>query len=138
MNIDRPLIIADDAVSFGVDVLRSGLVAFYPAGVAVGTRIPNPRPASFVRVRRAGGAIEGIVLDSALLTVDAYADTEEAASDLAGYCRAILASVRGVHGAHLVVRTEEAGGPVQMPDPETDQPRYTFTASVTLRGSVVA
>lgn len=107
--------------------------------VPVGTRVPDPRPAAFVRVLRTGGPQDTPVTDWAQLTVEAWANDEAEAADLAAMCRALLMSTPG----HVVAGTPVCGyqeftGPQNMPDPTSAQPRYSFTIRLRLRGSALA
>jgi hypothetical protein len=96
------------------------------------SRVPDPRPAAFVRVLRTGGPRRNLVVDDAQITVEAWALTDEAAQDLAQLCRGILLASPG---DGLIRDVDEVGGPGLQPDPDTDTPRYVFTHVVALRGS---
>jgi len=103
------------------------------APVKAATKVPNPAPASFVRVFRTGGAAVNRVLEEAQITVDAEAATGEAAFELASKCResflhhyTLMPLVRGVN---------EVGGLHYSPDPETNKPRYRFTVALWVRSS---
>lgn len=104
----------------------------------VGSRIPNPRPAAFVTVQRTGGPKRNLVTDSPQLTVESWAATDAAAHDLAQQARALLNdlgdSVKSISGV-AVYRVDEVSGPADLPDPLSNQSRYTQSFSVALRGS---
>ena len=51
--------------------------------VPVSTRVPNPRPASFVRVQRTGGAGQNLVQERPVVLVECWAATDTAAWALA-------------------------------------------------------
>lgn len=102
-------------------------------GVKVGTMVPNPRPTSFVRAWRSGGAAVNRVLDSANITVSAWAKTTGEASTLARECRTAL--LGAYTGMTLVRGVEEVGGLYFDPDPETGSPRYTFTVRLMVRAN---
>lgn len=106
--------------------------------VPVSTRVPSPRPASFVRVVRVGGSRRDLVTDGPLLVFEAWAATETAAADLARLARAYVGSLPGqsVNGV-WVYRVVEAGGTQSFPDPATDSPRYQFTVQIYTRGAVL-
>lgn len=101
-------------------------------------RVPNPRPSRMILVRRVGGPRLNQVADNATLAVEAWDQTEEDAHDLAAEARAYLFALRGetVGGVACYVVTDVAG-PQLLPDPESDQPRYTFTAQVAMRGAAL-
>jgi hypothetical protein len=100
----------------------------------VSSRVPNPRPATFVTVQRAGGPRRNIVTDEATLIVESWAATPAAAHDLAQNARATIHALLGtsVDGVRIL-RTEETSGPAYLPDPDSQQARYTQTFSVALR-----
>jgi hypothetical protein len=119
-----------DAVQVTTSRLRTALVA---AGQTahVGSQIPNPRPATFVRVSRTGGPKVLRVVDGAQITVDAWAPDGGAAMDLAQLCRKCIEEMPGTAPVH---RVEEIGGPQDFPDPVSDTPRVTFTVQIQMRG----
>lgn len=101
------------------------------APVKVGTKTPNPRPTSFVKVYRSGGAAVNRVLENAQLTVEGEAPTQEAAFELTSKCRehflhryTLMTLVRGA---------SEVGGLYFAPDPDTNIPRYRFTVGLMVR-----
>jgi hypothetical protein len=103
--------------------------------VPVGTRPPDPRPPEgFVVVRRTGGVMHTPVTDAALLTVEAWADRESLAYELARIARAALASAPGQLGSATVYLVREASGPANLPDPVSPLARYTAIYEVHLRG----
>lgn len=105
--------------------------------VPVSRTVPNPRPASFVTVLRTGGAAaDAAVVDGAQLTFEAWASDHPSAHDLAQLVRAHVRAMAGqVIDGTAVYRVEEFSGPQDLPDPESTQPRWTFTALVHVRGS---
>lgn len=104
--------------------------------VPVVTKIPKPRPEKFIRLRRTGGPRRDLVTDQPQVTIEAWAGTDEEAHDLAQLARAILSGLPGttIDGV-AVYRVDELGGPVDLPDPDSAQSRYTFTIQVALRGA---
>jgi hypothetical protein len=119
-----------DAVQVTTGLLRAALVA---AGktVHVGTQIPNPRPATLVKVTRTGGPKVLRVIDGAQITVDCWAADLGSAMDLAQLCRKCIEEMPGTAPVH---RVEEIGGPQDLPDPVSNTPRVTFTVQVQMRG----
>lgn len=105
----------------------------------VGTKIPNPRPALFVTVRRTGGPrTPYVVTEVAQVTVEAWGDNEKASSDLAEQVRAIVhAMAGGEHSGIPFYRVEEFSGPANLPDPESTQARYTQTLSMHVRATQI-
>jgi hypothetical protein len=97
----------------------------------VGTKVPNPRPARFVRAWVTGGSAENRVLERVQVTVDVWATSTVAASDL-------LADIR--HGflnsytlMPLVRGVEEVTRPYYVPDGDLD--RYRMTVALMVRAA---
>jgi hypothetical protein len=104
-------------------------------GVPVATRVPNPRPASFVRVKRVGGTIRDVVTDEPLVVVECWAETEIAASDLGRVVRArVFALAQTSVGVDFVRAVREVGGLQAFPDPVSESPRYQFTVQIQTKG----
>lgn len=124
------MVLFPDAVDVVTTALDASLVE------PVRSRVPNPRPATFVLVRRTGGPKRNLVTDEAQITVESWAATCEDAADLAQEARAILNNLPGQSiGGVPVYRVDEASGPADLPDPLSDQARYSQTFSVALRGT---
>lgn len=104
--------------------------------VAAYGSVPPVRPDSFVVVQRVGGVPKGLVVDSPTLIFECWAETASAAYTLATYALGIVRAGRSVAGV-TVYRVAIIGGPGLLPDPDSKRPRYTFTASVDVRGSAV-
>lgn len=117
------------------------LVVSYLNGVLtepVSSRVPNPRPAAWVTVSRAGGTARNALVDAPLLAVDAWAASgEPEAHDLAQRARAWLhAAVGQVVDGTVVYRCDEASGPAPNPDPVSEVPRFSFAVQLAVRGTV--
>lgn len=132
----RPLVVFPDATDVVIFHLADELTAVFGETAPVGPRVPDPRPAKFVRVVRTGGARLNVVADDPQITVESWAERDEDAHDLAQHCRAVLHAMPGtsVDGV-AVYRVAEAAGPANLPDPESAQPRYVQTFTVALRGA---
>jgi hypothetical protein len=118
------------------------LVVDYLADVVdvdVFSEVPNPRPDSFVVVRRLGGVRRNLVSDGAQIGVDCFGTDDVDAYELATTARAHLFAMYGqvVDGVQ-VYRVDELAGPSSSPDPDSGQARYTFQQSVMVRGVGVA
>lgn len=122
-------IVFPDAVSIVCDHLRTEL-----SPTPAVSRVPTTRPDTFVRVQRVGGVRRNLVTDEATLTVEAWAATEQAAHDLSQLARA---HVYAMPGDGDVYRVTEISGPSLLPDPLSDQPRYSFTVAVATVGAAV-
>lgn len=107
-------------------------------GAEVHARIPNPRPARFVTLRRIGGVRTNLVIDTATIVVEAWGDDEDAARDLANLARALLHAAAGTTQSGVrIYRVGEFGGPANLPDPDSDQARFVFTLTVGVRGTAL-
>lgn len=104
-------------------------------GVPVSSRVPNPRPETFVRLTRVGGGRRDLVTDSPMVVFECWSDDEDTASDLGALVRAHVWAMRSedVQGVSIG-RITEVGGLQAYPDPATETPRYQFTASIDMRG----
>lgn len=100
--------------------------------VPVGSKVPNPRPDAFITVRRVGGPRRNLVTDEATLTVEAWGQTDEEAHDLLQDARGLIHVMPGE--TTNIKRVTEFAGPAELPDPLSNQPRYTLTLSVAERG----
>ncbi len=122
-----------------VSALRSALLDDLPdngySSVPVVSRVPATRPTTFVRLFRTGGPRMNLVADDAQVTVECWSDTDTDAHDLAQVVRALIYSYRGsIIGGVTVYRVRELAGPGWLPDPLSDQPRWTQTFTVATRG----
>lgn len=103
--------------------------------VPVSTKVPNPRPSEFVRLRRVGGTRRDLVTESALVVFECWADDTVAASDLGRLTLAHVHEMPDVEVAGAVIRrVVEVGGLQEYPDPETGSPRYQFTVQIDTKG----
>lgn len=128
-------ILFPDAVAAVISALNAQLPDLGFTGVPVRTKVPNPRPARFITVFRTGGPRLNIVVDSAQVTVEAWAADGGSAHDLAQAARAIINSLEGTSvSGTLMYGINEFSGPADLPDPESGQSRYTWSTSVNTRG----
>jgi len=125
---------AEDLV---ISHLSAELPHYGSAATAHGS-IPPARPDGYVVVRRAGGARKSIPVGSATLTIECYAPLPTQAADLAELTRAIVTAMQGTVVDDVTVYVvAEISAPQELPDPRTDDPRYTFTVSIDVRGSAL-
>ena len=91
----------------------------------VGTEIPADPVLPIVRVLRVGGtpSVRGW-LDVARVQVDCYADTKQAAHDLARLAQAAMHTMTGSHDEGVVTGVDD-GVFAWAPDPDTTWPAYT-------------
>lgn len=108
--------------------------ATFGGTLEIGNRIPSPRPVEFARVLGVGGTRRDPVTDVPTLAVEAWADTRSRAATLAQELRACLYSLEGVTlGGFTVQDVVEFAGPGDLPDPLSNQNRYTATYAVPIR-----
>jgi hypothetical protein len=128
-------ILFPDAAAAVIGALNAQLPELGFASVPVRSRIPSTRPTRFVLVFRTGGPAVNIVTDLVQLTIEAWASSDAEAHDLAQAARAIVGGLEGsVTGGVTVYSVTEFSGPAYLPDPASDQSRFTWTTSITTRG----
>ena len=126
----KPTVEAPDILATVISYLNTNLTP------PVASKVPNPRPATFVTVRRTGGPRATRVSDLPQLTVECWAANDIAAYDLANEVRALLeAMADGTKRATntVVYRYDEFSGPAFLPDPDSEQDRVTWTCSLHAR-----
>lgn len=101
---------------------------------AVG-RIPDPRPAAFIRIRSGGGSDVDVAAAQPTVFVESYAQKIEDAEDLALRADAWLmkASLEGWLGAYAIRTIDTISRPQELPDPVTSIPRFTATYAPILK-----
>lgn len=130
-------ILFPDAEAVAIEWLRQDLVD-HGTPMVVADTVPDPRKPAFVTVRRTGGPRRDLVTDMPSLTFDCWAEKASEASALANLVRALVGAWRGRSAdGTTVYRVDEFAGPSKLPDPASKQSRYTFTASVAMRGRSV-
>lgn len=124
-----------DAAAAIISWLGDGIGALHDQAATAHRAVPNPRPTRFLTVYRTGGVRRSQVSDAPHLTVDAWGADEDDAHDLALAARALLHRARGqVIDGVTVYSVTELAGPAQLPDPDSEQPRYRATYEVHVRG----
>lgn len=128
--------VAHDPVLLTQSWLRTHL----DSGVSVVKNRPNPVEGEFVTVRRTGAVPSLFVADAAWLSVEAFAPTDTAASDLGHLVWGLLHAMQGqvVDGVQCY-RVQTLGGPADMPlaaAGDLQRPRFVMTAQVTFRTDV--
>ena len=123
-----------DAAMVIADALQIKHRAGFASTLEVLNRVPNPRLAEFGRVVRVGGVGRDQVTDVPTLAVEAWAATRVRAEALAQELRSTLHALVGATFATYTVQdVAEFAGPGDMPDPLSDQFRYSGTYAVTIR-----
>lgn len=132
-----PAVVFPDVAALTITFLRAELVA-HGDDAEVHQRVPDPRPARFVTIVRGGGPRDSLVVDRPTIFVEAWAQTDADAHDLAQLARALIHTMTGAaHDGIAVYRIDEFSGPATLPDPDSGQPRATFTLSLRVRGAAL-
>lgn len=107
----------------------------YGVNQTVSTRVPNPRPAQFIRIQRTGGPRQNIVVDGAQVTYECWDDDATQAAATARIVRAVLLAAHNTEtpSGAVIYQTEEFSGPALLPD-VSEQPRYSWTVRHHVRG----
>lgn len=117
--------------------LRSLLIEITGFPVFV-TRVPNPRPETFIMLEPSGGQEISQVHARRYVIIDAWAPTLEAAYDLAETVRAHLIGTKNRRlGDCLIYGASPQGGIVDLPDPDAKTPRYRQNFTLTIRGTAI-
>lgn len=99
----------------------------------VSTKVPNPRPARFVRAWRTGGYTANRVLEVVQVTVTCTAADSVTASADANAARSAFLNELGA--LPLVRGVEDLNGPYFDADPDTNEDRYSLTVRLRVRAS---
>lgn len=126
---------APSGVAFAVAYLRAQFTARGETAV-VGSKVRDPRPARFVKVRLMGGTRSDVVRYAPMLTFECWAGDDIAASDLGSLTEALIDALPDL--STDCTRVVEVGGLVDQPDPDSGSPRYVFTKQIYLRAAVLA
>ncbi|OAZ40948.1 hypothetical protein A9Z40_03130 [Microbacterium arborescens] len=99
--------------------------------VHVGTRIPNPRPAEFIRVVGTGGTARDLVTDQPVLDIEGFAETEGAARYLtaAAIGHAQAAGRAGSLGGVTCYGVTAVSLPANLPMPSVPT-HFRYTAKI--------
>lgn len=102
---------------------------------AVGSKIRDPRPARFTKVRSMGGFRPNIAQYAPMINFECWAPDEIAAEQLGSLTEALITSLPDLSPACTSV--VEVGGLAYQPDPSSDTPRFTFTKQIYLRSAIL-
>lgn len=120
----------------------AAVIAYLNAALTppVSSKTPNPRPASFVTVRRTGGVTQTRVSDAPQLTIECWAGSDITAFALAADVRKLLAEMAdGTNRDGVIVyRVVEFSGPAYQPDTASLQDRVRWTVQVHARQAATA
>lgn len=105
-----------------------------PTGIPWSTKVPNPRPAEFGRVKRLGGTRSKMILDSPMVGFWCWADTTVRASELGRLTEGLVFALEGTFlGAGFVYRVQPIAGVQTTEDPDSKTPLALFTVQITWR-----
>lgn len=111
--------------------VRAGLVSAGRTDVPSATKVPNPRPARFVRVDVAAPQRQTLVSRRVLLAVQVWADSDAAAAVLAEELATAVEDA-AYEAAPTVLGWDPGQDPHPWPDPDDpDACRWQFTATLT-------
>ena len=127
---DGEVVVFPDVEALLVTALTASLAARGRAR-SVATKVPNPRPARFVRLLRTGGLRMNVLMDAATITVEAWEPTEAEAARTAQLVRGLVHALDDLAGAP-VFDVGELAGPQNYPDPATASVRYVATYQITV------
>lgn len=116
--------------------IEQALVAFLPSATTypTSTKVPNPRPARFIRATRAGGVIRNGAQSDVDVLVECWGATESDAWAVAkATWEALQPTALGARIAPaVVVCRADIAEPVFYPDSSTGSARYQFLYSPTV------
>lgn len=116
-----------------VGLLRTYLLPLVD-GAPIASRVPDPRPARWVQIRRVGGTQQRPVRDQPRVDVICWAGDDPDAWTLAEQIRRAVHALAGTALLGPVVyRVDETLGPRQLDDPLTGSPRVMATYSISVR-----
>lgn len=123
-----------DGVAVVVAYLKGQFTA-HGETAAVGSKIRDPRPPKFVKVRLMGGFRPDQGRSAPMLTFECWGPDDVVASDLGRLTEALIDAMPDLHDGctHVV----QVGGLVNQPDPVSGSPRFVFTKQVYLPVSVL-
>lgn len=104
-------------------------------GLRVCSQVPTDREAVplLVRVQDTGGRLRDVAHETALMAVQCWAASDQAAADLARATTALLRAWPTDPDHHSEVTTVTCARAAFYPDPDTTTPRYQATCEVTCR-----
>ena len=111
------------------DVIPALTRILTPTGVPVSTLIPNPRPASLIRLTPTRGSSDHTWLAHVMVPVEAWSPPPAPPRPQAAQARNLI--LAGAETDDLI-HDAEATWPVAYDDPETPSHRATFTTTLTI------
>jgi hypothetical protein len=124
-----------DGVAVVVAYLKGQFTA-HSETASVGSKIRDPRPAKFVKVRLMGGFRPDQGRHAPMITFECWAADDVTASDLGRLTEALIDAMPDQHDA--CTRVVQVGGLINQPDPVSGSPRFVFTKQIYLPVQVLA
>ena len=115
------------------DVITGELISYLQSGLGVPVvgQTPNPRPPVWVLVERVGGVTGGVNADYPMVSVEAWADTKDEASEVAHHAwRLLTRDLPPLVGGVRVLRRVPVSGPSYQPAPSSGGYRYRCTVQI--------
>lgn len=128
------ILVPPSGVAFAVAFLKAQFLE-HGESAEVGSKVRDPRPARFVKVRLMGGTRSDVVRYAPMLTFECWAGDGIDAESLGNLTEALINSLPDL--SPDCTRVVEVGGLIDQPDPDSGSPRYVFTKQVYLRSSVL-
>lgn len=125
-----------DAEAIAVGYLNPELAARGDEARA-STRVPNPRPARFVRVSLTGTTPRSVAHADAQVTIECWDTDSAAAAELARTVYALMCAMDTPDGHVPQGPAGWVGGPVYLEDPTAGIPRYVMTPIVRTRNATL-
>lgn len=125
---------APDGVAVAVAFLKAQFTSRGETA-GVGSKIRDPRPAKFVKVRLMGGTRSDVVRYAPMLTFECWGPDDLTAQALGSLAEALVNSMPDLLAG--CTRVVEVGGLIDQPDPVSGSARYVFTKQIYLRSTVL-
>lgn len=123
-----------DGVAFAVSFLKAQYAAHGETAL-VGSKIRDPRPPKFTKVRLMGGYDPDVARYAPMLLFECWAPDDISAADLGKLTFGLVSAMPDLNTG--CTRVVGVGGLVDQADPNTNTPRYYFTSQIYLRKTVL-
>lgn len=128
------ILLPADGVAFTVAYLKSQYTAHNEFS-AVGSKIRDPRPARFTKVRLMGGYDADAARYAPMLLFECWDKDDLGAWNLGQLAFGLVNAMPDIDSR--CTRVVGVGGLVDQPDPDTGSARYVFTSQIYLRKAIL-
>lgn len=128
------VVVAPDVEGMAVSFLRGRFAARSMSDADARTKFPASPKRLFVRVSRTGGGMANVAYDRPSVLFECYGDTEPNTERFAALVRGLVNAWAGLSDD---VTRSVAGGVANLPDPDTNKPRYQFVAQIDVKAIAV-